>query len=118
MTRTFGLTALLSLSLLLGAAVGAANAGNRGSNGDVEGFVTAHSRHGNGSVSGPVRDASLGLQVLLPSGHWTYCRRSCSETLRVETIDYQDGRLYEFGKNGFTQECGIFGCLDIGVGRR
>jgi hypothetical protein len=80
-----------------------------GYNGLKEGYVIARSRHGNGSASGPVRMTDLGPQVRLPGGTWEYCRRSCSETLRVETVDFWEGR--QDGQNGLTQECGIFGCL-------
>ncbi len=78
-----------------------------------KGYVVAESRFGNGSVSGPVRHTRLGPQVRLPGGTWEYCRRSCSETLRVETVDFWEGR--EDGRAGLSQECGIFGCLDIGI---
>ena len=75
--------------------------------------VTAMSRHGNGSVSGAVRDGRHGdLEVQLPSGSWTSCRRSCSETLRVQSIDLSEDRYY--GAGTVQNECGIFGCLDIG----
>lgn len=103
-------------------AVGSAEAGGRGLgitrdygyNGLAEGYVVAHSRHGNGSVSGAVRATSLGPQVRLPGGTWEYCRRSCSETLRVETVDIWEGR--DSGSSGLAQECGIFGCLGIRFG--
>lgn len=86
----------------------------RGLNEDLSrGHVVAHSRFGNGSVSGPVRLTRLGPQVRLPGGTWEYCRRSCSETLRVETVDFWEGR--ENGLQGLSQECGVFGCLDIRV---
>ncbi|MCB1503685.1 MAG: hypothetical protein KDJ47_01800 [Hyphomicrobiaceae bacterium] len=85
-----------------------------GYNGIEEGHVVAQSRFGNGSVSGPVRMTRVGPQVRLPGGTWEYCRRSCSETLRVETVDRWEGPL---NGNGLTQECGIFGCLSIGLGR-
>ncbi|MFV0368828.1 MAG: hypothetical protein ACK5KM_10235 [Hyphomicrobiaceae bacterium] len=84
-----------------------------GYNGLDEGYVVARSRHGNGSVSGPVRMTKLGPQVRLPGGTWEYCRRSCSETLRVETVDYWEGR--SDGRGGLMQECGIFGCLDVNL---
>ena len=77
-----------------------------------DGFVTAESRFGNGTVSGPVRRAEKGWQVRLPGGTWEYCRRSCSETLRVETVDRWEGKLGN-GSVGFGDECGIFGCLEI-----
>jgi len=79
------------------------------------GYVIAHSRFGNGSVEGAVRNTTRGAQVQKPSGNWEFCRRSCSETLRVETIDYWDSRQQNL-VSGFNAECGIFGCLDIGVG--
>lgn len=75
-------------------------------------WVTAVSRYGNGSISGPVRSTSTGYEVRLPHGTWVACRRSCSETLRVETVDIfeTDGRTTGYGT--LTNECGIFGCLD------
>ena len=88
---------------------------DHGYNGIEEGHVVARSRHGNGSISGPVRMTSLGPQVRLPGGTWEYCRRSCSETLRVETVDIWEGR--RDGQIGLAQECGIFGCLSVGIGR-
>lgn len=75
------------------------------------GYVIAHSRFGNGSISGAVRPAQFGYQVRLPHGTWVDCRRSCAETLRVETIDYWEGP--EVGGGTMLKECGIFGCLDI-----
>ncbi|MEQ1719140.1 MAG: hypothetical protein ABL907_24675, partial [Hyphomicrobium sp.] len=85
------------------------------SEGDV---VIAESRFGNGSVTGPVRMTDLGPQVRLPGGHWEYCRRSCSETLRVQSIDFNQGDDIHLGKGTIGNECGVFGCLDIGVGPR
>lgn len=76
------------------------------------GFVVAESRFGNGTVSGPVRRGEMGWQVRLPGGSWEYCRRSCSETLRVETVDKWEGKLGN-GSTGFGDECGIFGCLEL-----
>jgi hypothetical protein len=91
-----------------------AGARNRGTNGLDRGFVVAQSRHGNGSVKGPVRMTTVGPQVRLPGGTWEYCRASCSETLRVQTVDFweADGRL--IGGGSALLECGVFGCLDIG----
>jgi hypothetical protein len=51
-------------------------------------FVTAESRWGNGRVSGPVRPGKFGPEVRLPGGTWVHCVRSCSETLRRETVDF------------------------------
>jgi hypothetical protein len=55
-------------------------------------YVVAESQYGNGTVSGPVRPTSLGYQVRLPGGTWIYCRMSCTETLRVETVDFWESR--------------------------
>ena len=51
-------------------------------------YVTAESRWGNGRVSGPVRPGKFGPEVRLPGGTWVHCVRSCSETLRRESIDF------------------------------
>jgi hypothetical protein len=74
-------------------------------------FVIANSRFGNGSIRGAVRHSLLGWEVQLPGGNWAYCRRSCSETLRVETIDFFNANAA--GSGQLTNECGIFGCLDL-----
>ena len=76
--------------------------------------VVAESRFGNGSITGAVRNTDLGPQVQLPSGSWEYCRRSCSETLRVETIDFAEKNAQTLGGGGLANECGIFGCIEIG----
>lgn len=81
-----------------------------------DGYVVAESRFGNGTVQAPVRQAANGWQVRLPGGSWEYCRRSCSETLRVETVDRWEGKLGN-GSVGFGDECGIFGCLEIKLPR-
>lgn len=75
--------------------------------------VTAVSRYGNGSISGPIRRGRGGWEVRLPRGTWIGCRRSCEETLRVETVDVfeTDGRLVGYGT--LQNQCGVFGCLDI-----
>jgi hypothetical protein len=75
------------------------------------GFVIANSRFGNGTLRGQVRRAALGWKVQLPNRRWAYCRRSCSETLRVETIDFFESNAA--GSGQLTNECGIFGCLDL-----
>lgn len=56
------------------------------------GYVYAESRFGHGTVSGPVRDTARGPQVRLPGGSWIYCRVSCRETLREETVDFWETR--------------------------
>jgi hypothetical protein len=67
------------------------------------GFVVAESRFGNGTVRGAVRETNLGRQVQLPGGAWVYCKRSCSETLRAETVDFWEARQ---GAGG--EEQGLF----------
>lgn len=78
-----------------------------GTNGLEQGYVIAESRFGNGSVTAPVRMTRNGPQVRHPGGAWLYCRRSCSETLRVETVDVFEAQA------GYGAECGIFGCLEL-----
>ena len=75
--------------------------------------ITAYSRHGNGSVIGQVRPGEYAWQVQLPHGTWIDCRRSCEETLRVQTVDIfeTDGRLTGYGT--LQNQCGIFGCLEL-----
>lgn len=92
---------------------GFAEAGHRRAAGPGD-TVIAESRFGNGSVTGAVRNTDLGPQVQLPNGHWEYCRRSCSETLRVETVDFAEKNAQTLGGGGIANECGIFGCIEIG----
>jgi hypothetical protein len=62
----------------------------KGGSGDT---VTAESRFGHGTVSGPVRQSHRGAsEVRLPGGTWMDCGRSCSETLRRETVDFWESR--------------------------
>ncbi|MDX2158891.1 MAG: hypothetical protein SFW09_20500 [Hyphomicrobiaceae bacterium] len=51
-------------------------------------YVVAESRWGNGTITGAVRPGRHGWQVRLPRGTWIDCGRSCSETLRRETVDF------------------------------
>lgn len=55
-------------------------------------YVAADSRYGHGTVSGPVRAGRKGYEVRLPGGTWIDCARSCSETLRRETVDFWESR--------------------------
>jgi len=112
--------AALALTMLAGAGViitlasADAEAGNllrRPVEGDI---AVADSRYGNGSVSGPVRQARTGYEVRLPSGTWVACRRSCSETLRVQSIDLFENEGSLTGYGTVQNECGLFGCLEIG----
>ena len=55
--------------------------------------VTAESRYGHGTVSGPVRRSDRGrAEVRLPGGTWLECGRNCSETLRRESVDFWESR--------------------------
>ena len=52
-------------------------------------YVTAESRYSGATITAPVRYGPHGrLEVGLPGGTWIECRRSCSNTLRQETIDF------------------------------
>ena len=110
------LTSVL-VALIFALPVSTADAGRRyrGTNGLDKGYVTAYSRYfPDTKITAPVRPSRLGPQVRLPSGHWTYCRTSCSETLRVRTID--ENANYNNGLHngaGLHNECGIFGCLEL-----
>jgi hypothetical protein len=115
MTKSLlGIATVLTLSAAI--ALPAAAGFRRGY--EKEGDVAyAVSRHGNGEISAPIRFTRTGREVRLPGGTWVGCRRSCSETLRVETIDIfeNDGSLIGYGT--FQNQCGIFGCLEIGYPR-
>lgn len=102
---------ILSIALAFLALIAISGGANAGRYGDD--YVTAVSRFGNGTVSGPVRYTSTGREVRLPGGTWVGCRRSCSETLRVQTVDFweKDGSIS--GAGTFANQCGVFGCLDI-----
>lgn len=107
--RTIGCAALVSFSVLLSTLALAADQSSY-----PGGFVVAHSRFGNGVIKGQVRATVLGWEVLLPGGHWVYCRRNCAETLRVETLDFFNAN--GAGSGQLTNECGLFGCLDLKYG--
>lgn len=94
------------------ATVGPASAGRHYRGQSEASVVVAESRFGNGTISGPVRLTRLGRQVRLPGGTWEYCRRSCSETLRVNTVDFWESKSGG-GSGSLTNECGIFGCLEL-----
>jgi hypothetical protein len=112
MTRSIILSALCLAAI--GALATSASAGSRWRHSPERDYVVAQSRFGNGTVSGPVRVTRTGYEVRLPHGTWVGCRRSCSETLRVETVDFfeNDGRLAGYGT--LQNECGVFGCLEWG----
>lgn len=109
----------VSITAFAGLLVSAADAGHRRTHRgyDDGALITAYSRHGNGEISGPVRRGRHTWEVQLPRGTWVSCRRSCEETLRVETIDIfeNDGRLVGYGT--LQNQCGVFGCLEIHLPR-
>ncbi len=118
MADVFNVNRLARIAVIVGAAVAftASSANARGwfdrTQEDLSGgYVVAESRYGNGTVSGPVRFRRLGPQVRTPGGNWHYCRRTCAETLRVETIDFWDAQD-NYGGTA-AAECGVFGCLDL-----
>lgn len=111
--KTYRGIAGAAIAWLCAAISGAAQAASQSPYPD--GFVVAHSRFGNGTIRAPVRSATMGWEVLLPGGHWVYCRRTCAETLRVETIDFFNAN--SAGSGQLTNECGIFGCLDLKYSR-
>lgn len=113
--RTLPAALALGLCALAPASLTAEAGFRRPPEGDV---AVAVSRYGNGTVTGPVRAARTGYEVRLPGGTWVGCRRSCSETLRVETVDFyeNEGRLVGYGTA--QNECGLFGCLEFAWPRR
>jgi hypothetical protein len=103
-----GFAVTLGGAQLLDPASAASGYGRRA--GPGAGYVVAESRFGNGVMRGAVRPTSLGPQVQLPGGSWIYCKRSCSETLRAETVDFWEARR----PGGGGEEQGLF----IYLGRR
>lgn len=76
--------------------------------------IVANSRYGNGSVTGVVRPGRNSWEVRLPHGTWVGCRRSCEETLRVQTVDLFENSGSFKGYGDMSNECGVFGCLSLG----
>lgn len=106
---------IIAVAALAAASLGAARPADAGREvSRILGTVTAHSHFGNGSVTAPYRNTSVGYQVRLPHGTWVYCRTSCSETLRVQTVDIWDAVIDNgspIGAGTLDAECGVFGCL-------
>lgn len=73
--------------------------------------IIAQSHYGNGTATSVVRPGRFGWEVKLPGGAWTGCRRSCEETLRVETVDLTENDNSMTGYGTLSRECGVFGCL-------
>lgn len=104
----------IAVALALLAAVGSvAEAQGRRPHRPAPDHVVAESRFGHGTVSGPVRQVRTGREVRLPGGTWIACVRSCSETLRVESVDFWENK--GAGRGATDNECGLFGCLSRGL---
>lgn len=97
------------LPLVLGAATLAAASlvtsaeaqSRRGYGYQPDGYVVAESRYSGKTISAPVRYGPHGRpEVRLPGGNWIECGRSCSDTLRRETIDFWDSRFPHGGRDG------------------
>ncbi|MDP1910937.1 MAG: hypothetical protein Q8K85_21760 [Hyphomicrobium sp.] len=84
------LTAAVVATVLLPAASVSAGAQGYGRSGygHAPHTVVAESEWGNGTIEGAVRPGRHGLQVRLPRGTWIDCVRSCSDTLRRQTVDF------------------------------
>jgi len=88
MRRSLG---ILAAAAAVGLSAAAADAQPR--RGPGYGYVTAESRYGGASITAPVRQGPQGrLEVRLPGGTWIECGRSCSDTLRRETVDFWKDR--------------------------
>jgi hypothetical protein len=82
-------TAMLAVVLGTGPLVPIAEAQTRRGSEPRYVYVTAESRYSGASVTAPVRNGPKGrLEVRLPGGTWIECGRSCSDTLRRETVDF------------------------------
>ena len=101
-TRSNGLVAVVAILSAM-AAFGATSGASAG------GEVVAESRFGHGTVSGPVRAARHGREVRLPGGTWIDCGRSCSETLRTESVDFWENK--GAGASRSDHPDGLFGRL-------
>jgi hypothetical protein len=95
-TLRLSFASLALIALLGGCAVqaepnglGGAPGATAGAHGQQQGkAVVAESHFGHGSVSGPVRPTGRGHEVRMPGGTWIDCGRSCSDTLRRQTVDF------------------------------
>ena len=107
----FAAAVVMALAALAMAAA-PANAGPRAVS-KILGYITAHSHDGNGSIRAPYRATDVGYQVRLPRGTWVYCKTSCAETLRVNTVDVWANvdNASPIGVGTLQAECGIAGCL-------
>ena len=69
-------------------------------NRDGYGTVTAHSRYGNPSRTGPVRRGRFGPEINLGNNTWVHCEAGdCAYTLRRQKIDFWE-TIREEGRSG------------------
>ncbi len=89
MRTPFALIVSVAIPVAAGIAVPAEAGSRRWPDEPKSGYVTAESRYGPQTITAPVRITAQGRrEVRLPGGTWIECRRSCSNTLRQETIDF------------------------------
>jgi hypothetical protein len=63
-------------------------------------YVVAERDCGNGSIRGAVRPGRNGWQVRMPRGTWIDCGRSCSDTLRRQTVDVWESNFRDAPGSG------------------
>jgi len=80
-------------TLVLGAGTADARRAGPPGYGYAPDSVVAESDFGNGTVRGAVRPSRNGWQVRLPRGTWIDCVRSCSDTLRRQTVDFWESNF-------------------------
>lgn len=110
-TLLYGVPAILTVVATVAALPNTADATRRRA--VHQDYVVAKSEFGNGTVSGPVRRTSKGPQVRLPGGSWVWCEQSCSETLRLKTVDFWESGEGRGPHNSITNGGGIFGKLRL-----
>lgn len=105
--RLAGNSAAIVLATAFALTVSSTNSEARRGHPPGDDYVVAESRFGNGTVVGPIRQTRVGLQVRTPGGNWLDCERTCSETLRVNTVDFWQNQQGA-GENGaIDQEDGL-----------
>lgn len=95
----FAAGAVVAVSLLAADSAEARRTGPPGY-GYAPDYVVAESDFGNGTVRGAVRPGRHGWQVRLPRGTWIDCVRSCSDTLRRQTVDFWESNFRDAPGSG------------------
>jgi len=113
MKKILAATGLIAVFALVTVAAPLKASGRRGDKIYPGSYVIAESEFGNGTVRGRVRQTQLGRQVQLPGGSWVYCSNSCTETLRVKTVDFWQSDEGAGPDASITHDVGIFGKLDL-----